>query len=229
MKLIEFTRTMNTRDLGGYSTLDGKMIIDYRFIRSDAVNQLTATEVQFLLDHGITTSIDLRTPRVATKYRSSLSEDPRFSYHLIPIVEGTDVPLDEAKVPELYMSMLAHHDTFLDIFKTIAHAPGGIIYNCSAGKDRTGMVTFLLLDLINVPREIIASDYALSSTLIESKIETIRKFDPNFPTFLGYSKREYIDSFFVLFDLTYGATKKYLRTIGLSEAEINTITSKLLR
>ncbi len=228
MKIIPFVRTMNTRDLGGYPTKQGALTKFSRFIRSDALNHLTPKEVDMLHQLGVATSIDLRTERVADKYRSSLRDDPRFVYVRIPIVEGTEAPLDEEKVPELYMAMLDHHETFRDIMKTIAAAPGSVIYNCSAGKDRTGMVTFLLLELAGVTREAITDDYAISSKLIEARIAEIRTFDPSFPTFLGYSKRWYIEKLFNLFDAKYGNIDAYMATIGVTADECARIRSKLL-
>jgi len=227
MKIINFRRTMNTRDLGGYKTKDGHLLKSLAFVRSDALNHLSREELDFLFNNGITTSIDLRTPRVVDKYRSSLRDDNRFNYVTIPIVEGSDVPLDEEKVPELYLQMLGHHETFKTILETMAAAPGGVIYNCSAGKDRTGMVTFILLELAGVPRQVIADDYTLSSTLIEQKIDAIRKIDPSFPQFLGYSKSAYIERLFALFDERYGSIEGYLDAIGLSHADREKLRDKL--
>ncbi len=225
---IDFYRTLNTRDLGGYPTLTGLEIKPGRFIRSDAPNHLLRAELDYLYDLGITTSIDLRTPRVANKYRSSFRDDQRFAYHQIPIVEGSDIPLNEEQVPELYLSMLDHHDTFKAILETIAKAPQGVIYNCSAGKDRTGMVTFILLELAGVPRSIIADDYELSSSLIDKKIPFMQSIDPSFPSYLGASKREYIERFFTLFDAKYHTIDTYLNIIGISMATREQLYRRLL-
>jgi protein-tyrosine phosphatase len=228
MKKLDLSRTLNTRGLEGYVTTSGKIIKPWRFIRSDALTHLTDEEISMLYDRGIATQIDLRTPRVADKYASPLRDDNRFSYHLFPIVEGTNVPLDEEKVPELYMAMLSHHHTFKGILEAMANAEGGVIYNCSAGKDRTGMVTFLLLELAGISRDVIASDYALSSDLIDAKLPEIRKLDPSFPAFLGYSKREYIEKFFVLFDQKYRDIYHYLEIIGVSKAHQEALLNKML-
>lgn len=227
MKIINLNRTLNTRDLGGYETVDGRVIKHFRFIRSDAPVHLTETEIKSLADHGVTDSIDLRTPYVATKYRSVFAEDARFHYHQFPISEGTSVPLEDEQVPDLYMQMIGHRATFRQIFKALIEAPGGTIFNCSAGKDRTGMVAFLLLEFAGVPRAVIAEDYAQSSVLIEANIDRIRRYDPSFPTFLGYSKREYIEKFFQLFDEKYGSIQKYLTLIGLDQADLLKLEQKL--
>jgi protein-tyrosine phosphatase len=227
MKIINLNRTLNTRDLGGYRTLDGRIIQPFRFIRSDAPVHLTDKEIQSLLDQGVGASIDLRTPYVAKKYPSVFASDQRFEYHLVSISEGTTVPLEDEQVPSLYMQMIAHRTTFYQIFKALVEAPGGVIFNCSAGKDRTGMVAFLLLEFAGVSRDTIAEDYAASSTLIDKNIERIRSYDPNFPAFLGYSKRDFIEKFFVMFDEKYGSIKNYLTLIGLDQNDLEKLTQKL--
>jgi len=228
MKKLNFDRTLNTRSLEGYVTKSGQIIKPWRLLRSDALTHLSEDEIRLLATKRINTQIDLRTPRVADKYVSPLRDNPQFSYHLFPIVEGTNVPLDELKVPELYMAMLGHHHTFRNILETIATSSGSVIYNCSAGKDRTGMVTFLLLELVGVSRDVIASDYAISSDLIDVKLPQIRELDPSFPTFLGYSKREYIERFFTLFDEKYGDVNRYLDIIGVSSEHRELIIKKLV-
>lgn len=227
MKILNFNRTLNTRDLGGYATRDGRVIKPFRFLRSDAPVHLTQKEIESLVDRKVTTSIDLRTPYVSKKYPSAFAGDNRFAYHLVPISEGTTVPLEDEQVPALYMQMIAHRTTFHQIFKTMIEAPDGVIFNCSAGKDRTGMVAFLLLEFAGVSRDTIAKDYALSSTLIDKNLERIRTYDPTFPSFLGHSKREFIEKFFDLFDEKYGSIQHYLTLIGLDQADLLKLEQKL--
>ena len=227
MKIIEFAQSINTRDMVGYKAIDGKTIKPFRFIRSDALNHLSEDEKDYLFSNGVSTSIDLRTPRIANKYPSSLKDDTRFAYANIPLYEGSDIPLDEEKVPELYMAMLANFGTFKAIFDTMASADKGVVYNCSAGKDRTGMVSFLLLEFAKVPRNVIADDYALSSILKDQKIERVRLINPDFPSFSGESKREYIERLFVLFDKTYGSIEHYFDLIGFDRKSQAALRAKL--
>jgi len=227
MKIIDFAQTINTRDMGGYTSADGKTIKPFRFIRSDALNHLSNSEIDYLLSNGVSTSIDLRTPRIASKYQSSLKNDIRFAYSNIPLYEGSDIPLDEEKVPELYMAMLANYGTFKAIFDTMVSTDSGVVYNCSAGKDRTGMVSFLLLEFAKVPRDVIAEDYALSSILKDQKIEQVRLLNPDFPSFSGESKKEYIERLFVLFDKTYGSIERYFDIIGFDAGSQDALRAKL--
>lgn len=227
MKQITFTRTLNTRSLEGYTNARGQVIKPWRLIRSDALTHLTSQEIDLLTAQGITTQVDLRTPYVANKYVSPLRAHDGFDYHLFPIVEGTKVPLDEEEVPHLYMAMLSHYETFKGILEAIAKADQGVIYNCSAGKDRTGMVTFLLLELAGVNRDVIAADYEMSSPLIEAKLPEIRRLDPSFPSFLGYSKREYIEKLFALFDEKFINVDNYLNLIGLEHQYRQALLDKM--
>ena len=65
---------------------------------------------------------------------------------------------------EVYCIILDHYpDAVAEILRAIVNAPpGGIVIHCHAGKDRTGMVSALLLKLVGVPAELIAADYAES-------------------------------------------------------------------
>jgi len=66
--------------------------------------------------------------------------------------------------------MLDHYaDLFAAVFRAmIAAKPGAVLFHCQAGKDRTGIVTALLLSLVGVPDSIIAADYAESQVCLRS-------------------------------------------------------------
>lgn len=230
MKRYVIDLLMNARDLGGYSTLDGKTIPMGRFIRSDAPHYLTQEGRDIFHALGITTVLDFRTPDIASKFTSTFKDDARFSYWNFPIMEGSNAySKSEAESPQTYMNMLTHLDTLKDIMLGFIHAPGGVFYNCSAGKDRTGVVTFLLLDLIGVNRQTILEDYAISESFINERITLVREAHPTFPATMGHSKKEWFLRFFELFDETYGSVRKYLLKAGLTADHINQLKKKLTK
>lgn len=228
MKKYDFELTMNTRDLGGYKTLDNQETKYFRFIRSDALTYITEEEKDFLIEHNITLSIDLRTEYVINKIPSPFFKDPRFEYHSFPLQEGSGIPLTDQNASSLYMGMVKNYDTFRKIFTLIASTDKNIIFNCTAGKDRTGILSFLLLGLVNVSEKDILDDYEISSENIYSSIRKIIKHNPSFPKNLGYSKRIYLQDFLEMFKKKYGDVENYLRVIGLEQKQIDKIKNKLI-
>lgn len=228
MKRYEFNLTMNTRDLGGYMTKYGKKTKFLSFIRSDALTFITEKDKQFLIENNITLSIDMRTTKVISNIPSPFIDDPRFEYHNFPIIEGSGIPLTDENASELYLKMLSNHKTFYDIFSLIASTNKNIIFNCTAGKDRTGMLSCLLLLLAGVSEKDILNDYEISTKFIYENIDKIRKEHPSFPENLGYSKRKYLENFLKLFFEKYKTVENYLYLIGLNENQINQIKNKLI-
>lgn len=227
MKKYNFELTMNTRDLGGYKTLDNHETKYLRFIRSDALTFITEEEKEFLIENNITLSIDLRTEQVINKIPSPFLKDSRFEYHSFPLQEGSGIPLTDENASSLYMRMVKNYDTFRRIFTLIADTNKNVIFNCTAGKDRTGILSFLLLGLVNVSEKDILDDYEISSENIYSSIGKIIKHNPTFPKNLGYSKRIYLQDFLVMFKKKYTNVENYLHFIGLDQNRIDKIKNKL--
>jgi protein tyrosine/serine phosphatase len=230
MKRYLIDLLMNARDIGGYSTKEGKVTIEGRFIRSDAPQYLTESGKAEFLKMNITTVIDFRTPEISLRYPSAFKDDSRFSYFSFPIEEGSAAYAKTNEDTSLtYMKMLAHTDNFKNIFLTMINAPQGVFYNCSAGKDRTGIVTFLLLDLVGVDRDTILEDYVVSEQFINERIGLVRQDHPTFPSTMGFSKKETFNKFLALFTIEYKNGENYLLKAGLNNKQIQKIKNKILK
>jgi len=165
----------NARDLGGYRTTDGRHTRRGAIARSDELSPLTAAGQATLIADGIRTIIDLRAPNEQTRAPNPFATPGNHS------VAYANLPLndpDALAVPVHYGTLTDDHslaDDYRDrltryarrigaILTAIARAPaGGVLIHCAAGKDRTGIVCALLLDLVGVDHETIAADYALSA------------------------------------------------------------------
>ena len=143
--------TFNTRALP---------IGDMRFIRSDCPSNLTDEEVQWLKDHNILTIIDLRKEKEKEQKPCRLEYESGFTYYNLP-VSGGDVPITTFEdVLQAYIDML---DAQMDkIIETILNAPTNVMYFCAAGKDRTGVVSAILLKKHGFNDEYIINDYMYS-------------------------------------------------------------------
>lgn len=166
-----FGSTRNTRILRGGS------LAALRYIRSDAPEQLCEEEIQWLVDRNILTVVDLRQEKEVAAHPCLLSKRPEFTYLNIPVTCETSVPESQAHIAPLYLEMVDH--TMQRIIETIESADSGVLYFCALGKDRTGVVSALLLLRAGASRQEIIDDYTAS---YENLKELIKQFGVQNPT-----------------------------------------------
>jgi protein-tyrosine phosphatase len=121
------------------------------------------------------------------------------------------------------------------IVRTIAAAPeGGVLVHCAAGKDRTGLVIALLLDLAGVPRDVIAADYALSSENLRERtrewIERVpeQRAEREAEMARGRTRPEVMLEVLAHLDERYGGTEGYLLAAGCRESDFTALRERLL-
>lgn len=146
-----FNSTLNTRVLP-----TGTM----RYIRSDAPIKLTNEEIQWLTDNNVTTIVDLRSDEEVTGRPCPLQMMEEFKYFHLPVTGGGDTPKSREHLHIVYSQMI---DEQMDkIIDTIMNAESNVMYFCTAGKDRTGVVSALILKRLGIDDEIITDDYMKS-------------------------------------------------------------------
>ncbi|MVB10742.1 Tyrosine-protein phosphatase [Caprobacter fermentans] len=217
----------NMRDLGGYPSARGGITAWRRFIRSDAPVLLTQNETAMLRERNIMTVIDLRYPDEAERKPCFLAGEKDFSYYNFSIGSGF-VPAEEEEIKHSYMTFVHHQSAMKQVFQTMAKADNGVLFHCSAGKDRTGVVSALLLSLAGVEDCDILADYEVSYPYIRPILRKLRENDPSLPAFAGRSKTEYLEDFLKLFRAEYGCTEDYLMSIGLDRTILHRLKSRLL-
>lgn len=170
MTAIELEGAYNVRDLGGLRTKDRQITRPGVIYRGDSLDSITPGDAKILFDKlGIGTIIDLR-----TKAETDLIElhFPVARYRYSVLVEGrlgnepfpSDDPVELAKV---YLSNIdsgrgAVKGTF-DHIATNLQAGVATLFHCAAGRDRTGVMSALLLGLVGVTDGQIAIDYVQSN------------------------------------------------------------------
>lgn len=210
---VQLEHVQNVRDLGGLRGSHG-FIPHGRFFRAATLVHASDADRNLLAARGVTLDIDLRTPLEADGRGDRLSSDPRFAYRRISLL-GMDVTDWFRGLRALYVHVLHGHQSSLrEIFHAMAaHRDGAILYHCTSGKDRTGMITALLLDLAGVERTTIVRDYAISA-------HYLGRPDSSSPP-------EAITLFLDALHAKYGGARAFLSSIGVTPVEIATLLAKL--
>lgn len=226
LRRIPLSGTENTRDLGGHPLPDGKMTAFGHFLRSGVPKELSPQDEALLLEMGITTIIDLRSEEELVRTPCHFADNSGFSYHHFPL-SGGDVMLEgEDRIPYSYLEMTKCANA-KNVFQAIANSSGGCLYHCTAGKDRTGTVSAILLLLAGAAEEDIVADYMITSIYLERLLKELSGM-PDLPAYLGRSQPAYMQAFLNFFATEYRTAKQYLQGIGLSPAEISQIKEKLI-
>ena len=166
---------LNVRDLGGHPTEDGAETRFGAIVRADSVRQLTDEGWHALVDYGIRTLVDLRLhEELEADPPSELPVDvvhvslfgrPSRAYWSEIDALGAAAADQTAATRDVYLRLLDdNRANVAAAISAVAKADdGGVLVHCQAGKDRTGLVTALLLRLAGVPHLEIAADYAASA------------------------------------------------------------------
>ena len=141
------------------STLNTRLLPtgDMRFIRSDCPEKLTDEEAEWLLQNQVTTIVDLREKKEYERKPCRLETEDGFTYYHMPVTGGGDIPKSPGEVASVYLGML---DKQMDeIIQTIMGAKSNVLFFCGAGKDRTGVVSAIILKKLGFDDQTIIDDY----------------------------------------------------------------------
>jgi protein-tyrosine phosphatase len=171
-RLLTWDGCNNVRDLGGLNTVDGRKTRWGAVVRSDHPAKLTADGCSALYAHGIRTIISLRTHGLVEE--DYLDTTPRLANITAidtAIEDFTDTEFVKQWVDtSLWSTPLYYRDALqrwperhVAVIRAIAQAqPGGVLFHCKRGHDRTGIIALLLLALAGVSPDEIVAYYALS-------------------------------------------------------------------
>jgi len=174
-RIIALAGGRNFRDMGGYPAGDGRITPWRTVYRSGTLARITSADIEILSAMGIKAVYDLRNERERANephhwpgsnevlvyqrdYDSSGAELSRLLDRLW--VSGNDAHL--AMINNYRELPYEQADAFKALFEGIATGNFPVLFNCSAGKDRTGVAAALLLDLLGVDRDVILDDYTLT-------------------------------------------------------------------
>ena len=183
-----FSSTKNTRRL-----IDG----NNRFIRSDVPNNLSASEIDWLVHEKVFTIIDLRDEKECEAKPCHLKDDTRFDYFNMPVTGGNDVPCKPEDVCLSYYSMC--DDQMERIIGKMIGSYDNILFFCNAGKDRTGVVSAIILYTLGYDDEYIITDYMQSAENLKEMLKAYADSEPDVEIDVITPHEEYIKQFLEMY------------------------------
>ena len=236
-KPLELIGAYNVRDLGVYENEEHQKLKEHQFLRADSMHKLTEEDQEQLLSYGVKVVVDLRGEEEKAQAPSVWENSELVDYYSVPLLDEMNSSGFQGKMPEslseLYIQLLkGSKKEYAEIFRIMCrYEKECIIFNCTAGKDRTGVLAMLLLGLAGVGYDVIAMDYSVTERYMEPVFkyqkEQMRKYGIEVPDFLLESKAGEIKTAMDYLQENYGTVENYLQNIGLTEEEILILKNKL--
>jgi protein-tyrosine phosphatase len=231
-ELLNIQGAQNVRDVGGYPLTNGKTLQKRKFIRAGSLANLTPQGVASLRGLGVDCVVDLRSRRECELMPSRLPEDFAIARYHLPMLDHIQSDVSEGRfqfpssMSAMYCGLLdGDQHTFREIFSIFADPRhNAVLYHCTAGKDRTGVTTMLLLGLCGLDDDSIIEDYSWSDQLIQQEL------DPpiGIPDHVLRSAPEYMRDTLAHLHKVYGSQRGYLEKIGITAAQMQIIVEKMI-
>lgn len=234
------------RDLGGLPTEDGRTTRTRAVVRADDISALDEDGWQALAAYGVRTAIDLRfveegieeaphAGRIAVVHVSLFGRIDRGAGERIDRLASSS-PDPAGALRALYVDALeVHAGRIARAVDALGRAldDGGVVVHCAIGKDRTGIVSALLLRLAGVPADEVADDYALShervETLVAQWIAAGRDEEQRAARRrLCAAPREGMVGTLEVLEERYGGARRYLRDAGVPAARLDEVRRRLV-
>jgi len=245
-RVIALQGAWNVRSFAGLQGAHGPIPAS-AFVRTADLGRLTDADRDTLAAAGVTLDIDLRTADEEAQSHDLLADDDRFDYQRISLMgtEKMDLQKMMTSMPdslgESYAMWLTHSQPqFKQVLQRIAaQEDGTVLFHCTAGKDRTGIIAGLLLDLAGVSRADIIHNYAISAHYLEGQpkdsamnaqiMALVQQHPEIMKKMAGMAGTapSNMETFLDALHQQYGGAAGYMKAIGLSEADIRSLQVRL--
>lgn len=256
---IDLEGAVNVRDLGGLATVDGGTTRFGRIYRADNLQGLTERDIQLLVaDLKLRNVVDLRSgPEVRLEGPGPLTGVPEVHIHhltlfaeggrhtdveadtiegdkVLPWMERVEEDLAELRVTGFYYGYLRDRpDSVLAALRAMARDDGAALVHCAAGKDRTGVLSALALEVAGATREAIVADYIATGDRLEGILARLRSsatyrddLDAR-PADDHLPRAEYIQQFLHILDTRFGGPLEWLASHGWRESDSSILRARL--
>lgn len=178
-RIIKLRSIHNLRDLGGLKNKEGKTIKRFLLLRSAALNKVSIKDVNYLKEkYNLKSIVDLRNDQEKEEKPNINIED--LNYYHLPILNKAKLGITREEkhnikefaksfpdMKQMYKDLVTDEECKANFAKAlrqiINNRDGAILWHCSVGKDRCGMISAFLLYLLDVDEKIILNDYLLSN------------------------------------------------------------------
>ena len=250
-RILKINGGHNFRDMGGYRTTDGRTVRWATLYRSGVMSKIDPSEIATLKSLGIVSICDLRTTRERARHPTTwhegssvemLTRDYDMSAGVLKnLIAGEDVSTQDIAdhMHVIYRDLLEEQaESYAALFRRLADGQVPLVFNCAAGKDRTGIAAALILSALGVSREDVMADYALTNEFIDGLVDMMRQ-DEDFSEWFSEKPESaypllraeppYLEGMFDELEERYGGLKPYLADIlYVSEADIEAMRNNLL-
>lgn len=233
---ISFDAIQNTRDLGGHLAADGRRIQPRRLLRGANPGLASAADIDKLKSYRLDLVIDFRSD--AEKHAAEAPFAAAFEWIADPVMVGnlspeTLLPLLRDGSPEhsrqfmldFYRAFPVKYQDQFSRFLRLAEQDKTMLYHCTAGKDRTGFASALLLSALDVGRDIIIADYLASNLHNAGATAKVlaqvfkAELAPEIIAPLLNVEAAYLEAALAVIDEEYGGMAAYLRQVLGVDAE----------
>ena len=230
----------NLRDVGGYRTTDGQWVRMGVVYRSQALSPADLTTIDKL---GITADYDLRTTEEIAESPDVVPAGATYTNLNVMADISLEPTLTSAAAAEQYMEEIEQQfvtnptaqAAFGTLLTDLANGNGAVLYHCTAGKDRTGWATAVLLTLLGVPHATVVQDYLLSnayyfdSPAVQAELKAMPAAESAVYAPLLEVQASYLQAGFAQVTASYGSMYGYaVHGLGLSPQTIAKLRHKLL-
>lgn len=238
----------NFRDLGGYRSGDGRQVKWRHLFRAGSTGDLTHADYELLAKLGLKVIFDLRATSECEQSPTAWQRLPNVTYWSRPYLQSLGnlealLNSEVATAQEATATMIGIYQAlpmeqapaYRELFRLLADDQVPLVFNCSAGKDRTGVAAALVLGALGVAWDVIVEDYALSNTTFSPRPSHAPQYriapniSPGVIQAFGGTHASYLEAAFSAIGGSFGSVDGYLRTeLAVTPEMLTAIRSNLL-
>ncbi|MEU1208928.1 tyrosine-protein phosphatase [Nocardia sp. NPDC005825] len=224
VRVLALTTVPNARDAGGYRAVDGRTVRTGLVFRTGNLSKATDADLAELAAAGVVSVHDLRTsyeqdligvdrvPAGTTEHHDDILGQAPPEVLTSALTTGVDLYRAFITAPGASRALA-------NVLRDIAYNPGGVLFHCTAGKDRTGWTSAVLLTLLGVDKDTVYYDYLLSNYYRDAKDGDVVN---------GVSAAA-LAAAFGQTNESYGSFEEYIRRgLRLTDADIAALQAKML-
>lgn len=233
-KRLPLENIKNARDLGGVPTLDGRVVNWEKFLRTASLDDISDKEIDILKGYGVVSVIDLRRDNeIPFDDESHRKIKENFNFNHISLSPDTEFRKEEIEqiinkelsIGASYRKLIDNFPRIQQIMEVFANTDGITLFHCQEGKDRTGIISMILMGLAGVGRADIIADYEVSSAYLGY----IERYDESEPySIFRITNPYYMKEAYEYVVRKYNSFEEYLLYAKVDQETIDKVRNKLV-